>query len=454
MVDQFRSEGRSKRSTSRTRLSAELEYGTDVDEETFSTGPASEVSFKLKWETLRSYTLDIMDGPVLGMYKWLPRKYQSLQMRTSNSSTRETNSGHSPSNDLVPREKMLLWMDQMKNGIDVIKMTFGPEWMRIWLLTEYGRALNARSHLERQLKAHIGKVAATIPVARKVGHFYQDPTTTPIPLLTMRSNALSSKENIFGAFVREHSPRTNRPRAYSMPQMDSAYFDVPSSSVKPESANKSSPDIPTKRKIASTNVGQSLDTSALPKSKKPMPRNESDDLQENHEHFSFDATRKGRTTPSVLENILRQQDLDGQGITKAVTTEVSLLLWLMMEVGNAWTCMALHLLSNDKNACDLVQDEIRALETEHGESQLFKEEVLTKMKYLDALLYESIRLIPANLGGLKVTSETVTFDDIEIQIPKGSNIIFCQPTLDGFDIRAAVGKKPELMGKKYPTVEL
>jgi hypothetical protein len=29
------------------------------------------------------------------------------------------------------RERLLLWMERMKAGVDTIKITFGPEWMYI-----------------------------------------------------------------------------------------------------------------------------------------------------------------------------------------------------------------------------------------------------------------------------------------------------------------------------------
>ena len=79
---------------------------------------------------------------------------------------------------------------------------------------------------------------------------------------------------------------------------------------------------------------------------------------------------------------------------------------------------------------------------------------MSRMKYLDALLYEAIRLCPENLGGMKKTTQTVELPDAGVQIPKDTNIFFCQPTDMVFDIHKALGKKPENLGRQYPSVEL
>eukprot|EP00527_Entomoneis_sp_CCMP2396_P001794 CAMPEP_0198152200 /NCGR_PEP_ID=MMETSP1443-20131203/58842_1 /TAXON_ID=186043 /ORGANISM="Entomoneis sp., Strain CCMP2396" /LENGTH=295 /DNA_ID=CAMNT_0043818141 /DNA_START=129 /DNA_END=1016 /DNA_ORIENTATION=- len=157
----------------------------------------------------------------------------------------------------------------------------------------------------------------------------------------------------------------------------------------------------------------------------------------------------------VLERIMRQHDLDGNGISMAVATELSLLLWMVMDTGNAWTAMALSLLSTDKEACILVHEELDVLELAHGRGgELYSPSVMNRMKYLDALIYEAIRLCPANLGGMKKTTETFEMKEAGVQIPKGTNIFFCSPTDIKFDIRGAIGKKPEHLGRRYPCVEM
>ena len=116
--------------------------------------------------------------------------------------------------------------------------------------------------------------------------------------------------------------------------------------------------------------------------------------------------------------------------------------------------MALSLLSTDREACLLVQEELDVLELAHGRSEMYAAPVLKRMKYMDALIYESIRLCPANLGGMKKTTETVELPDAGVQIPKGTNVFFCSPTDLKFDIRGALGKKPEFLGRQYPCEEL
>ena len=150
---------------------------------------------------------------------------------------------------------------------------------------------------------------------------------------------------------------------------------------------------------------------------------------------------------------MRQKGPEEKGITETTMTELLINIWMILEVGNAWTAMALHLLSYDRDACGLVQLEIDELEAEFG-SDLYSPEALKCMKYLDALIYESIRLTPPFLGGLKQTTETVELHDAGVQVPKGSHVFFCQPSVTSFDIHSAVGKRPENLGKRYPCLEL
>jgi len=125
-----------------------------------------------------------------------------------------------------------------------------------------------------------------------------------------------------------------------------------------------------------------------------------------------------------------------------------------MDVGNAWTAMALNLLASNREAGDLVQEELDSLDAEFGRDELFSPSVLKRMKYVDALLYEAIRLCPAFLGGLKKTTTTIEFEDLGVQLPKNTHIFFCQPTNVKFDIKNALGKKPEQLGDNYPCEEL
>lgn len=125
-----------------------------------------------------------------------------------------------------------------------------------------------------------------------------------------------------------------------------------------------------------------------------------------------------------------------------------------MDIGNAWTAMALNLLASNSDATDLVHEELEHLEYEFGHDELFSPSVLKRMKYVDALIYEAIRLCPAFLGGLKQTNNTIEFEDIGVQLPKNTHIFFCQPTNMKFDIRKALGQKPHQLGQNFPCVEL
>jgi hypothetical protein len=157
---------------------------------------------------------------------------------------------------------------------------------------------------------------------------------------------------------------------------------------------------------------------------------------------------------SILDSILRRVDEEGNGLTCAAATETSILLWMMLDAGNAWTAMALNLLALDKSACLRVQRELDELVSLYGSESLYEPAVLSKMKVLDALLYEAIRLCPPFLGGMKKTTATVELEDLGVQIPKNTHVIFCQSTEDSFDLSRAIGKNPMDLGRSYPCIEL
>lgn len=116
--------------------------------------------------------------------------------------------------------------------------------------------------------------------------------------------------------------------------------------------------------------------------------------------------------------------------------------------------MALNLLALDHSALKQVEDELSHLTVLHGKDELFSPGVMAQMRYLDALIWESIRLCPPFLGGMKVLSETVELPDDGVQIPKNSNVIFCSPTDRNFDLSAAWGKRPHELAFLYPCPEM
>ena len=142
---------------------------------------------KVKFEALRSYTFDLVDGPILGLNLW-------------NDEGRKAKAKTARNEKVLPsREKMLLYMERMKYGLDVIKVTFGPEWMYVWLMNEYGRALHARMHMEQILKQQVVIKAGRGTVVHMPGRSYVEPSTQPIPLLAFGNNLLRGSEDIFGS---------------------------------------------------------------------------------------------------------------------------------------------------------------------------------------------------------------------------------------------------------------
>jgi hypothetical protein len=139
---------------------------------------------KIKYETLRSYTFDLIDGPILRTEKWSSvglnqhgETNADFESETQDENTKENSTWAS-------RNLMLLWMERIKRAMCVIKLTFGTEWMHIWILNEYGRAVNGRMHIEKVLSQHIQKVGSCLPIERKPGHILRDPFVTPFPIVS------------------------------------------------------------------------------------------------------------------------------------------------------------------------------------------------------------------------------------------------------------------------------
>ena len=154
----------------------------------------------------------------------------------------------------------------------------------------------------------------------------------------------------------------------------------------------------------------------------------------------------------MLDQILREADPEGRGISRVATTEITLLIWMMMDAGQAWTSMALHLLSKHEDACDQVQAEIDHLAHKYS-YRLFTPFVLGKMEKLDNLIYEAIRFCPAFMGGVKMTNATVEFD--EVQVPKNTTVLLSSLVdEESFTINYDPPKQPHEMGILYPSVDL
>ena len=117
-------------------------------------------------------------------------------------------------------------------------------------------------------------------------------------------------------------------------------------------------------------------------------------------------TVRQRPELSILDRIMLEKDRDEAGLTHSVIAEISILLWMIMDAGNAWTAMAMNLLALDESACEAIQREIDELVGIHGRKNLFKPEVLDKMGSVDALIWDAIRLTPQFLGGMKVVQGT------------------------------------------------
>jgi len=140
--------------------------------------------YKIKWDAMRSYTLDLIDGPVFGMNKWNSPE-QSHGEATTERKHEELDPRKHDEERLPERQRVMLWMDRVKAALCVVKFSMGPEWMYLWPMTEYGRACIGRSHLQKLISKHVAERSDRIEnVRHEAGHFIRDFSTTPIPLVS------------------------------------------------------------------------------------------------------------------------------------------------------------------------------------------------------------------------------------------------------------------------------
>jgi hypothetical protein len=139
---------------------------------------------KLKWDAMRSYTLDLIEGPVLGMNMWeTPSEQSHGEATTEKEKVKPSNNDETPC-----RARMMLWMDRLKVSLCVIKIPMGPEWMYLWPLTEYGRATIARQHLLKVVSKHVADRSDSelnSHVRRGTGHYIQDAAALRFPLVRL-----------------------------------------------------------------------------------------------------------------------------------------------------------------------------------------------------------------------------------------------------------------------------
>lgn len=142
--------------------------------------------YKIKWDAMRSYTLDLIDGPVFGMNKWNSSEQSHGEATTEQKSKKnEVNPRVKDEDKLPERQRVMLWMDRVKAALCAVKFPMGPEWMYLWPLTEYGRACIGRNHLSKLFSKHVAERSDRIEnVRHEAGHFVRDFSTTPIPLVS------------------------------------------------------------------------------------------------------------------------------------------------------------------------------------------------------------------------------------------------------------------------------
>jgi hypothetical protein len=429
-------------------------------------------SHKIMYDALRSYTFDLIDGPILKMNRWSQANGESPEAELSILGDDLSKNEDISKTSKVTRKKMKAWMDRLKRAMCVIKMTFGPEWMYVWLLNEYGRAVNGRMHIQEVISEHVHTCSKTVPIQRKAGYTVKDAFAQPFPMLAMAENIYYHYETATGKPVPKRP--FARERTLSEPNLDTKFGTLMLDGIFADDIEPGYPipidssgihvEPPSRRPLSySCKVDGDLKVCpGLPQRSRSiscpddmLSPPESPELATTGETFPQeleDIIEEG--TPSILDSLLRRVDGRGDALTSAAVSELSILIWMMMDAGNAWTAMALNLLALEESACIRVQQELDELISLHGRENMFTPMVMAEMKVLDALLYEAIRLCPPFLGGMKTTTKTIELEELGLQIPKNCHIIFSQPTGEGFNLSRAIGTKPENLGKQYPSPEL
>ena len=146
---------------------------------------------KIKYEALRSFTFDLIDGPILRTNRW---KFQSDDQTNEESSSQEqygrphfeedNSNAQQNKNKPLGRQAMMLWMDRLKRSMCSIKMTFGAEWTYIWVLNDYGRAVNGRMHIQKVLNDHVEQCSKALPIRRKPGYTFKEPFSMAFPIVS------------------------------------------------------------------------------------------------------------------------------------------------------------------------------------------------------------------------------------------------------------------------------
>ena len=156
-------------------------------------------------------------------------------------------------------------------------------------------------------------------------------------------------------------------------------------------------------------------------------------------------TKSGQS--SLLQMLLVNNN--DQSISQDETIkDITGMLWLALDIGNAWTQMALLLLSRDPKIYAEIRNEIDDLES-HGTDIMFEDHIFSRLVHLDAIVFEAIRLCPQFCGGLWKVNSTVEMENDEVQIPSASRIIV-NAEEDPFDVTDAIGKLPQYLGESYP----
>ena len=156
----------------------------------------------------------------------------------------------------------------------------------------------------------------------------------------------------------------------------------------------------------------------------------------------------------LMYELMKASDERNNCLTEAAIADICLHLWLILDASTSWIALAITLLRNESSAFSKVQSELDNILKNYDVNDLFTDEVMKEMRYLDALIYEAIRICPPFCGGFWKTTNTVLMSKDLLQIPSGTNILLTESSPHPFDLEGALGTSPHRLGESYPNQAL
>ncbi len=407
------------------------------------------IELSLSPDSLKEFTLDLMNGPILKLNLWNEDEIEDSRSNTeSNSSLKKDEKAASVQNNEDPPRKIFLkWIQRLQKGLLGFKFTAGGSMMQIWRLNEYGRAINARDHLLNDilLKHVSNERSEQTETKHDRGQITKEPLVTAMPLVTLACEASKcrsddskwGRSNSDPSISPQISLEITENKTMFFPPLHDQKFPRNRSFLVDKNRPTNDFGLPHKvlhhRSYSGPNIFYRCND-------RPVT--------------AVERISASSCSSSLLEEILKETDENGIGLKEATIAEVSMHLWSLLDASSSWTAAVLYFFQNDQDAFRTIRKELDQLFDLYGWRAIFSPTALTEMHYLDAIIYEAIRLCPQFCGGLWQSTKTVEFKKDGLQIPAGTHVLFSDASLESFNLESAWGKLPQNLGETYPNEDL